>query len=372
MAKYINILIVNPSPELGGGTTISNNLALGLDKNIFRVYSFFPAKGPASEELNKDEHITNMFSRTPGLWSVIRELRKILVADEIDIVHAQGTRAAFWVKLAYMTVNPRPKFVYTLHGLHIAHRPAYERPLFLALERFLNKLVDRLVCVSDSVKVSVDRCRIIKKSKIVTIYNGIDIARFASANPASRRSLNIPDGVPLVSAVQRLDYPKDVSMIIRAFKEVKKVVPAAFLLIFGKGPLLGRLESEARSLGLSNDVIFLSGRSDIPEILAASDVVVLSSKYEALGLSLIEAMAAKKPVVGTDVEGINEVIQDGENGFLVTLGDGHEMSSKIVCLLQNDDLRKKMGSRGFDSIKNKFDVKNMVSAYGDLYKSLLN
>ncbi len=369
--RKIKILMVNPSSKLGGGTTISNSLALGLDRDEFEVYSFFPNIGPATAGLSAEQKIKVLTPKTSVPFSSVSFLSGFLRDNQMDIVHAQGTRAAFWVKMAYLRLKRRPKLVYTLHGLHIVHRLFYQRWPLLLLERATNKMVDSLVCVSISVEDAAKKYRIADPSDIKMIYNGVDLEKFSSAKPMPRRDLDLPDNALLITAVQRLDYPKDLITVIRAFKRVRASVNGAYLAIVGTGPLLERLKLEVRLSRLENRVLFLGDRNDVPGILAASDIAVLSSEYEALGLSLVEAMAAGKPVVGSDVEGINEVISDGKDGFLVKFRDARKMSEKMLYLLNNEDVRNNMGASGQASVRSRFSLGKMLSGYGGLYRDLL-
>ncbi len=371
MDRKIVIFVVNPSANIGGGNTISNNLVLGLDKNIFDIFCFFPKKGPASSILERREDIKILYPPKNSLFSIPLFLYKFFNKNKIDIVHAQGTRATFWTKLVFLFLRKKPKFIYTLHGLHIAHRPLFQKYPLLYLEKTLNILVDRLVCPSLSVKSSAEKYKIIKKTKIDLIYNGIDIKKFTQAFPIDKKSLNIPENYLIISAIQRLNFPKDVSTILRAFKKVIESFENVILLIVGNGPLMSKLQKEAKDSGIEKKVLFLGERFDIANILSVSDIVILSSAYEALGLSLVEAIAAKKPVIGTNVEGIKEIIENGKNGFLIEFGNKKEMAGAILTLLNDSKLRQKMGEFGFELIKEKFSLEQMLKNYQNLYFSIL-
>jgi len=368
--KKTKILIVNPSADLGGGNTISNNLAMGLDKNIFEVFSFFPQKGPAIFIFEKSSDVILLTSLKNDLFSILLFLLKFLNKNKIDVIHAQGTRAAFWVKILMPFLKSRPKIIYTLHGLHIAHRPFFQKYPLLWLEKISNKFIDKLICPSLSVKSLVEKYKIIKNSKVKLIYNGIDIKNFYTISSLNKKSLKISENYSVISAIQRLNFPKDVSTILLAFKIIKDNFKNVILLIIGSGPLLKKLQEEAREIGIFENVLFLGDRQDIPEILSISDIVILSSCFEALGLSLLEAMAAKKPVIGTNVEGIKEIIKNGENGFLVEFGDKEKMAESILLLLNNLKLRQKMGENGFKFVSENFSKEKMIKEYQNLYLSL--
>lgn len=371
MKKKISVLLVNPSSKLGGGNTVSNNLAVGLDKGTFKVFSFFPQEGPAVSILKKVPDITLLISTRSDFFSIFYFLLNFLNKNRIDIIHAQGTRAAFWVKLVFLFLRKKPKFIYTLHGLHIIYRPFFQKYPLLFLERFFNNLVDRLVCPSLSVKSSVEKYKIIKREKIELIYNGIDIGKFSRAVPYKKEKLNLPPQAIVVSAIQRLDYPKDILTVLKSFRIIKELVNNTWLVIVGDGPLRLKLQEQACILQISDKILFLGARRDIEKIIAMSEIVVLSSRFEALGLTLLEAMADGKPVIGSKVEGISEIIKPGLNGFLFELGNDRQLAYYLEKLIKDPKLRLTMGKRGFRFVKKSFDLKSMIKKYERLYLTLL-
>jgi glycosyltransferase involved in cell wall biosynthesis len=160
-------------------------------------------------------------------------------------------------------------------------------------------------------------------------------------------------------------------MLVDAFHRGPGRDARARLVLAGEGKLRGELEKQVEQLGLQNKVAFLSVRADIPDLLAASDVFVLASDYEGQPLCVMEAMAAGLPVVSTKVGGIPELLNEGEEGFLVPPVDASGFAAAMRRLLDDSALRQRMGDAGARRAEAQFDVSRMARAYGDIYLDLL-
>jgi len=228
----------------------------------------------------------------------------------------------------------------------------------------------RLITVSESLKR-----KIISEGRtgapIITIPNGVDLVGDASKRIGKvRSSLNIPEEAPLIGIIARLEPEKGHQYFIGAAAEVLKVKPAARFLIVGEGSCYSHLRDQVKRLGLSESVIFTGQRDDVPELVTALDVVVLSSVREAQGLSLLEAMALAKPVVATRVGGIPEVVQHGESGLLVPPADSAALAGAILELLDDPARSALMGRRGQELVKEKFPLGQMISQIEAIYDEL--
>lgn len=181
----------------------------------------------------------------------------------------------------------------------------------------------------------------------------------------------MPSHAIVISAIQRLHYQKDVLTVLKSFKIIKESVNNVWLVIVGDGPLRSKLQEQARALQISDKVLFLGARIDVEKIITMSEIVVLSSNFEGLPLTILEAMAAKKPVIGSRVEGISEIIKSGFSGFLFKLGNEHQLAYYLEKLIKDPKLRFTMGKNGFRFVKKNFDLKSMIKKYERLYLSLL-
>lgn len=183
--------------------------------------------------------------------------------------------------------------------------------------------------------------------------------------------LNITEDEVVFVSVARLTPEKDHLTLIKAFENVSKLYRNTKLFLVGDGPMREELQREVREREIGDRVIFLGIRKDVPEILSASDVFVLSSIYEGNPLSVMEAMAAGKSVIATSVGGVPELVDNGETGILVKKGNVTELEKAMISFLENRKLIKDMGSRGRDKAIKYFDVSYMTEEYGKLYRELL-
>jgi glycosyltransferase involved in cell wall biosynthesis len=301
-------------------------------------------------------------------------MRKFIKKETPDIIHAHGTRAAFWARLAVSTFKNRPRVIYTLHGFHILKRNFYTRWLLLVVERFLNHWTDVLVCVSEADKNLVLKYKTIPLEKIRLIKNGIDVEKFQMTPKlidSLKRELGIENSFVLTT-IGRLHPQKDFSTIIKTLKLIISQDKNFKLLVIGDGPLRKSLEKEAEGLGLNQYVRFLGFREDISMLIDISDIIILSTKWEGLPLVPLEAGVCKKPVIASDVDGIRETIIDKKTGYLFKPASEKDLASKILKLSKSKELREKIGESAFEFISKNFDKRKMVENYKDLYISVIS
>jgi len=239
----------------------------------------------------------------------------------------------------------------------------------MLIERVLSGVTARVICCSDFVRIFVENTEKISPAKTVTIYNGVknnihtfDIHRDNIAGSA----------VVHLAVVASLVENKGHHVLLTAFRSLAAINPNLELLIIGDGPMRRALEETSREFGIASRVVFTGVVSDVPKILAAVDVVVLPSIYrEGLPISVLEAMCLAKPVVTTTVGGNPEVVDEGVNGFLVPPGDAAALTAKLMLLIEDKELRKRMGAAGRLKYKEKFTEAKMMAEIEKLYGSLL-
>jgi len=230
------------------------------------------------------------------------------------------------------------------------------------LNRFAAACSGKVVCVSsDAASVVVD-IEGVPPEKVGVIANGIDIGRFEVFSRGKEAEGNIV-------CVARLSPEKNHACLLRAFALVLRE-HAARLILAGSGPLQEDLKSMAHELGIDQKVEFLGDRRDVPQVLANASLFALASRTEGVSLTLLEAMAARLPVVCTRVGGNPEVVAEGETGFLVASDDHGALAGRLLELLCNGVLRRDMGDRGHERVLQRYDVRKTVAAYEALYCSL--
>ena len=211
----------------------------------------------------------------------------------------------------------------------------------------------------------------IDRRKIVTIHNGIDAAPFGHSYEITRlrKTLNLENSRPVIGIVARLDPIKNHIGLINAMPRIVTQLSDTVLLIIGDGPIRSELENEVAALGLTDHVRFLGTRSDVPELLSLLDLFVLCSHNEGLSLTLIEASAASKPIVATNVGGNSEVVEQGVNGLLVPPNQPEALATAILMLLSDPATALRMGQAGRLKFESEFTLDTMVRKYEELYLS---
>jgi glycosyltransferase involved in cell wall biosynthesis len=214
--------------------------------------------------------------------------------------------------------------------------------------------------------------------KIVTIHNGIDLDRLAVAENFSRTAALASFGLPtapqlrFVTIVANLRHAvKDHATFLRAARRVHAALPATRFVIAGEGELTGAMRQMATQLGIADETFFIGRAERVAELLAASDVCVLSSKAEGFSNSILEYMAASRPVVVTDVGGAREAVIDGETGYIVPAGADAEMAARIIALLENPEQARAMGERSRHIVEQRFSCAAQLAATEALYDRLL-
>ena len=245
------------------------------------------------------------------------------------------------------------------------------------VERQMYRLAHAIVVNSDAVGRHLVR-EGVRPGKIVTVYNGLETSRITAAVGLKRdeilNALNLPreGGRPFVTIVANLQHEvKDHRTFLRAARRVRDVVPEAAFVLAGEGKLTDSLRALASQLGLEHDTFFLGRCSRVAELLAVSDVCVLSSTAEGFSNAILEYMAAARPVVVTDVGGAREAVTEGLTGYLVPPGDDETMAARITSLLREPERARQMGDEARRTVEEKFSCEAQVKNTLKLYEGLL-
>ena len=229
-----------------------------------------------------------------------------------------------------------------------------------SLSRWKYRQVDMFICASNAIRQMLLSDGI-PPQRAVTVHEGIDLARVAAASPAPlHEELWLPHGSPIVGNVAALVPHKGQRHLVDAAALVVRQVPDARFVIAGEGELRSALEHQIKHLGLEKHVLLAGFRPDVLSLHKAFDLFVMSSVTEGLGTSLLDAMAAGRPVVATTAGGMPEVVEDGKTGILVPPRDHHAMADAIVRLLKDDALRRRMGEAGLSLAHARFSAERMV------------
>jgi glycosyltransferase involved in cell wall biosynthesis len=301
----------------------------------------------------------------------ISEVRRAIDRSGPDLVHAHGSRAAFFARLA--DPQARQRVVYTVHGIHIdkAGSPL-RRLVFRSLERALRGRTRHFVCVAESDIAKGEALGIIDPARANVLYNGIEPTAAGAELPlgAFRAELGIAEDVPLAVSVGRFHEQKDQRTLLRAWADVTHRMPDAVLALIGSGPLEGALRKQAAALQLGDSLRFVVPRQGLGAVYADADVFVLSSLWEGLPYVVLEAMDARLPVVTTAVDGIPEAVTEGVTGFLVPPADPAALADAVVTVLGDLQRARAMGEAGRARVVSDFALDRMTDAYVELYTAL--
>jgi glycosyltransferase involved in cell wall biosynthesis len=229
--------------------------------------------------------------------------------------------------------------------------------------------------VSKAVQRFVVETEKIREDRTCLIYNAANISSSLlsiNARCHEREQLGIDEQDVVITIVASLTPNKGHGVLLDAFAQVVNKHPLTKLLVVGAGPLMEKLRDVAGHLGIASKVIFTGQRRDITSLLQLSDISLLPSiTREGLGIALIEAMAMGLPLIGTKVGGIPEVIEHNTNGLLVSPGNSPELAAAIVTLVQDGQMRKRMGRKGEEIYQGKFTMAKMIELVENLYEELL-
>jgi glycosyltransferase involved in cell wall biosynthesis len=365
----MNVLMVIDALHLGGAERVLATLSRVAPAAGFRfsvqVLSPPGARQSMMEPVLTEADVAVEYLHIPRLAdprAVPRIMRRIR-ETRCDVVHAHLEYAATLVPVA-ARLERRPALCTFHHvAVPVARREALkERLAVLAANRSAG-----VVFVSDASLRSFARVYGGPRKNWKVIANGVDLEHFAPGPAELPPELGLPDGVPLVTIVGALRWRKGHSFALEAWPSVRRRVPAARLLIVGDGPEAGALRERARALSVEASVVFAGMRTDVARILRASSLVVLPSQHEALPTTLIEAAACGRAVVATDVDGIPEVVADGDTGLLVPFADVDALGGAIVALLEDGARRREMELRARRLAEERFDAgqwaRHLAAAY---------
>ena len=368
----MNILHIVHSFDVSGRSRVIHDICrlLPADEYRFAVASLSGSCGYRADDV---EVVCLDKGAGFSLGTLFRLVRLIRTKD-ISILHSHGRGALLYAALA--------KRMAGANGLvHTVHRADGDRLTGnKLLARYIQGATDRVVAVSNAAGREFSRVNKWPLSGIQTIYNGVDIARFAASKSPESPNPRIPESSnhpilessisPVIGTVANFSGDKDFETLLKGFAGVLKRRPDARLLMVGNGPKVERIRQLATISGIGANVEFLGFVKDLERVLAGLDVFVLSTTTEGLGLAILEAMAAGLPVVASRVGGIPEIIEHGVNGILFEAGNGDDLARSIEAILADRNLRKRLIENGRRRVAEKFSLAGMREGYARVYESL--
>jgi glycosyltransferase involved in cell wall biosynthesis len=300
----------------------------------------------------------------------LQRLVRLIRQNRVDVLHLHLPYAGSIGRVIGRLAGVQA-IIYTEHSLHEHHH---------MLSQWANRLTyswnDATICVSEAVRQSVlAHCKLNGHPTLNTIFNGIDLEEIShnlGDSATVRQELGVPADHQIVVHVANFNPQKRHEDLMKAVQLVVRQNPRVTFLLVGHGRLQPAVKAQARELNITENVIFTGFRTDAPRLMAAGDLSVLSSQFEGLPISLLEAMALGRPVVATNVGGVSEVVTDGVEGFLVDPLDPAQLADKILALLRDPELRQRLSENARRRVREKFSIQSMVTRTEALYRQVLS
>lgn len=315
----------------------------------------------------------NIVKDSVALWKLYQLIRR----EKPDIVHTHTAKAGMLGRTAAWLAGV-PVILHTFHG-HIfkGYFGRTKTWIFLQIEKVMAKLSTKIITISESLKKELVELGVAPEGKIDVIPIGLDLTQFVKHdyNGEFKRSLGLSKNCLIVGTVGRLVPIKGQKYFLEAANKIcgdSNGNRGVKFVIVGDGELRGELEGHAKELGLEGKLYFTGFRSDLPDVYADFDIMVLPSLNEGTPVVLIEAMSSGKPVVATAVGGVVDLVEDGVTGLLVEPESERELTDGIAALLSDKARRKMLGRKGREAVYPAYDIETLVKRMDDVYAASLN
>ena len=293
--------------------------------------------------------------------------RKLIKKYKPDVVYCNSSIAGAVGRLA--AIGCGATVLYNAHSWAFNMRLSNKKKLFYRwIEKFFAVFTDKIICVSNFEKKSALDNHICSEKKLEVILNGIDIAEVEQKienSKLTRASLNVPESAYIVGMVGRISEQKAPDVFVKAARKIKDAIPDAFFIIVGDGPDQTEIEKMISDLGLKDSFLITGWVNNPIDYLALFDVAVLCSRWEGLPLVVPEYFAAKKPVVCTRIDAVDDMIEDGVNGFVVDIDNAEFIVQKVLELKRNPQKKDQFIENAFGIVSKKFDIKSETKCFAN-------
>lgn len=360
------ILYIITKSELGGAQKNVYDLISNFQKG-YEVHLATAVNGQLTEKaiaLGVKVHLIPNLTRSINLFNdflAVKQCISLINIIKPDIIHTHSSKAGVVARIAgWMCKVPT---VFTAHGWGFTHgTPKLRRKIALVSEKLLAPLTAKIICVSESDRQLALKFAVGTQQSLVTIYNGVSDIRMSIADASAQP--------PRLIMVARFNEQKDQSTLLKSIAKLKNL---DFHVDFvGSGISMEECKALAQSLEITNKVYFLGDRTDVPNLLAQSQIFILSTHYEGFPISILEAMRAGLPVVATSVNGIPEQVERDKTGLLVPHEDVETLANALSKLIDSPQMRQQMGEAGRQKFVQEFIVERMVTEVQAVYEEILN
>jgi L-malate glycosyltransferase len=356
---------------IGGAEILISRIVQRLSPRYEFVVACLDEVGELGEMLAAEGIRVVHLGRRPGFdWRCVQNLSRHCREASVQLIHAHQC-TPFAYALATRIIGRRPPILLTEHGRFYPDHPSLKRKCFHCLLTGAN---DRFVAVGRSVRQALVDNEGLPSARLEVVYNGVNMESSPS-DPCSRASVRAEFGVSdrecLVLQVARLDAIKDHRTALRALALATQCEPHMRLFIVGDGPERATIQQEIVNHSLSDRVAMLGPRRDVPRLLAAADVFLLTSVSEGIPVTILEAMAAGVPVVATNVGGVPELLNDGVTGLLAPAGDAASLADALLRLAGDPVLRGQFAERARRHAESEFSESRMIQRYDSIFQEML-
>ena len=360
----INVIHIIPTLNVGGAEKLVTDICKNLDKTRFSVniVTLFEMHDPILlKELNDNNvNIISLDKKIGFDFSIIFKLYGIFKKYKPDIINTHLYVIPYVILPAFLRkIKVKVHTVHSIASREISSK--FKRKIIKMAYKYFGFIP---IGISDYVKKSIVEEYKLKNSKVECIYNGIDTNKFTLIDKY------IHNNQIIFINVGRMNENKNQILLIEAFKLVKEKIQNSKLYIVGDGELRNKIEEKIIALDLQSDVVLRGKIEDINNELNQASVFVLSSDFEGLPLSVLEAMSCGLPIVTTDAGGVIDIVKNNYNGFIVEKKNKSELANAMIKMCNDKELLKKMGIKSYEFSK-KYDIKKVANEYENLYSRLL-
>jgi len=357
----IRVLEVITGLGAGGAERMLEKTVKGLSRKKFDVCVAALTDGVLRADVEKycPVYVLNVRS-VFDFSSAVKKLRQIILEKNIDIVHSYMFHANMVARFAAR--GTKAKVICSIRVKEVS------RPWHVWFDIWTQKKVRLYTAVSDAVRIFMIE-KGLPSAKIHTVPNGIELEKFSKSIDVKKKkvALGVQNGEKVVVSVANLREQKDYPTLLRTVALLKKEFPVR-LLIIGDGETRLELERLCVKLNIADCVNFLGFREDVAEIVKCADVCVLSTFYEGQSNALLEYMAAKRPVVATDIEENREVVEDEKTGLLVPIANPRAFADHIRVVIADKALSRRLINNAYKMVQKKYSMKRVIMDTEELYQ----
>jgi len=371
VTRKARVLHVIDSLDLGGAQSVLINLVKHGDRSRYDFeVATMHGRGvywDSVRALGVPVHSLSFDRLFPGY---IAAMIWLCLTRRYDIVHAHLRGA-----------NVIAKPLATLCGVkvrinhdHCNDKGSGQSRLAAVLDRFTNRFSTHVVAVSESTREYLVTREGMDGNDVTTVYNGIDLDIYRQRTESSREARarwGVPADAFVVAGIGRLSYQKNFSLFLDVAAGVLARHPEAFFMIAGTGPEEASLRAKAEQLGIGSRLRFLGYVSDMPSLYPAADTLLLTSRYEGLPITVLEAMATETVIVSSRLDGVMEVLVDGEDCALAPPGDAAAFVAAVCTLIEQPDRAARYRAAALDKVKARFSAQSMSAAVTRIYETTL-